>query len=48
MSFSDYAEAIAIAYDTIYGLGSGVWTRDADTAYKASQSIQAGRVWVST
>ena len=48
VSFSDYAESIAIAYDTIYGLGSGVWTRDADTAYKASQSIQAGRLWVST
>jgi len=47
-SFSDYAEAIAIANDTIYGLGSGVWTRDADTAYEASQAIQAGRVWVNT
>ena len=47
-SFSDYAEAIAIANETIYGLGSGVWTRDADTAYEASQAIQAGRVWVNT
>ena len=47
-SFTDFAEAIAIANDTIYGLGSGVWTRDADTAYEASQAIQAGRVWVNT
>lgn len=46
--FSDFAEAITIANDTIYGLGSGVWTRDADTAYGASQAIQAGRVWVNT
>ncbi len=47
-SFTDFAEAIEIANDTIYGLGSGVWTRDADVAYEASQAIQAGRVWVNT
>ncbi|MDQ2846841.1 MAG: aldehyde dehydrogenase family protein [Actinomycetota bacterium] len=47
-SFSDYHEAIAIANDTIYGLGSGVWSRDADLTYEASQDIQAGRVWVNT
>ena len=47
-TFTDYAEAIAIANDTIYGLGSGVWSRDADIAYEASQDIHAGRVWVNT
>ena len=47
-SFSDYREAIAIANDTIYGLGSGVWSRDADLTYRASQEILAGRVWVNT
>ncbi|CAN5378149.1 aldehyde dehydrogenase family protein [soil metagenome] len=47
-SFSDYDEAIAIANDTIYGLGSGVWSRDADITYEASQDIKAGRVWVNT
>ncbi|WP_405769997.1 aldehyde dehydrogenase family protein [Streptomyces sp. NBC_01538] len=47
-SFTDYAEAIAIANDTIYGLGSGVWSRDTDLTYEASQDIQAGRVWVNT
>jgi len=47
-SFADYPEAIAIANDTIYGLGSGVWSRDADLTYRASQEILAGRVWVNT
>jgi len=47
-SFADYDEAISIANDTIYGLGSGVWSRDADITYEASQDIKAGRVWVNT
>jgi acyl-CoA reductase-like NAD-dependent aldehyde dehydrogenase len=47
-TFTDYAEAIAIANDSIYGLGSGVWSRDTDLTYRASQDIQAGRVWVNT
>jgi aldehyde dehydrogenase len=47
-SFRDYDDAIQIANDTIYGLGSGVWSRDADLTYEASQDIKAGRVWVNT
>ena len=47
-TFADYAEAIAIANDSIYGLGSGVWSRDTDLTYRASQDILAGRVWVNT
>jgi acyl-CoA reductase-like NAD-dependent aldehyde dehydrogenase len=47
-TFTDYAEAIAIANDSIYGLGSGVWSRDTDLTYRASQDIHAGRVWVNT
>jgi aldehyde dehydrogenase len=47
-SFHDYDEAIEIANDTIYGLGSGVWSRDTDLTYEASQDIKAGRVWVNT
>lgn len=47
-TFADYEEAISIANDTIYGLGSGVWSRDADVTYEASQDIKAGRVWVNT
>ena len=46
-SFKDYDEALSIANDTLYGLGSGVWSRNTNTAYRAGREIQAGRVWVN-
>ncbi len=46
-SFSDYADAISIANDTLYGLGAGVWSREQATAYRAGRDIQAGRVWTN-
>ncbi|WP_069812877.1 aldehyde dehydrogenase [Streptomyces sp. TP-A0874] len=46
-SFAGFDEAIEIANDTLYGLGAGVWTRDANTAYRAGRAIQAGRVWTN-
>ncbi|HJV45430.1 MAG TPA: aldehyde dehydrogenase [Bacillota bacterium] len=46
-TFKDQAEALAIANDTEFGLGSGVWTRDMNTAYKMGREIQAGRVWTN-
>ncbi|MFK0245602.1 aldehyde dehydrogenase family protein [Amycolatopsis azurea] len=45
--FGDYADALKIANDTLYGLGAGVWSRDGNTAYRAGRDIQAGRVWVN-
>ena len=45
--FKDFDDAIAIANDTLYGLGAGVWTRDGNTAYRAGRAIQAGRVWTN-
>jgi aldehyde dehydrogenase len=45
--FSDYADAMKIANDTLYGLGAAVWSRDGNTAYRAGREIQAGRVWVN-
>ncbi|MBU2670432.1 aldehyde dehydrogenase [Actinoplanes bogorensis] len=47
-SFADYADAIKIANDTLYGLGAGVWTRDINTAYRAGRAIKAGRVWTNS
>ncbi|HEY8397371.1 MAG TPA: aldehyde dehydrogenase family protein [Flavihumibacter sp.] len=46
-TFKDEAEAIEIANDTLYGLGAGVWTRDAHQLYQVPRAIQAGRVWVN-
>ncbi|MBL9021397.1 MAG: aldehyde dehydrogenase family protein [Myxococcales bacterium] len=46
-SFKDFDHAIAIANDTLYGLGAGVWTRDGTQAYRAGRAIQAGRVWTN-
>lgn len=46
-TFKDEAEAIEIANDTLYGLGAGVWTRDAHQLYKVPRAIKAGRVWVN-
>ncbi|EME21193.1 aldehyde dehydrogenase [Rhodococcus triatomae] len=47
-SFKDYADAISIANDTLYGLGAGVWSRDGSVAYRAGRDIEAGRVWTNT
>lgn len=46
-TFSSTEEAIEIANDTIYGLGAGVWSRDAHELFQVPRAIQAGRVWVN-
>jgi aldehyde dehydrogenase len=46
-TFKDDAEALAIANDTLYGLGAGVWSRDANRCYRFGRGVQAGRVWIN-
>ncbi len=46
-TFKDMDEAIEISNDTLYGLGAGVWTRDAHEMYRVPRAIKAGRVWVN-
>jgi len=46
-SFTDEANALEIANDTLYGLGAGVWTRDGARAYRMGRGIKAGRVWTN-
>jgi aldehyde dehydrogenase len=46
-TFKDEAEAVAIANDTEFGLGAGVWTRDINRAYRVGRAIKAGRVWTN-
>jgi aldehyde dehydrogenase len=45
--FKDDEDALAIANDTLYGLGAGIWTRDGTRAYRFGRAIQAGRVWTN-
>lgn len=46
-TFKDEAEALAIANDSEFGLGAGLWTRDMNRAYRMGRGIQAGRVWTN-
>jgi len=46
-TFKDEHEALAIANDTMYGLGAGVWSRDGSRAYRMGRAIKAGRVWTN-
>ncbi|KIU52524.1 MULTISPECIES: aldehyde dehydrogenase family protein [Pseudomonas] len=47
-TFTTVEEAIALANDTDYGLGNGLWTKDVDKALKVSQQLQSGTVFVNT
>lgn len=46
-TFKDEEEALAIANDSLYGLGAGVWSRDVNRCYRFGRAIQAGRVWTN-
>lgn len=46
--FEDEDEAVEIANDTIFGLASGVWTKDMRRAFKMAERIRSGTVWVNT
>lgn len=46
--FADEDEAVAIANDSRYGLGAGVWTSDIGRAFRMADRIRSGTVWVNT
>lgn len=46
-TFKDEDDALSLANDTLYGLGAGVWSRDANRCYRFGRAIQAGRVWTN-
>ncbi|KKF92740.1 putative aldehyde dehydrogenase AldA [Ceratocystis platani] len=41
-------EAISLANDSEYGLGAAVWTQDLSQAFRVTEQIEAGVVWVNT
>jgi aldehyde dehydrogenase len=45
--FKTADDALAIANDTLFGLGAGVWSRDVNTCYRMGRGIKAGRVWTN-
>lgn len=40
-------EVVALANDSIYGLGGGLWTRDLGRAHRIARGIQTGTIWVN-
>ena len=45
--FKDMDELVQRANATMFGLGSGVWTRDVSKAHRLAAAIRAGSVWVN-
>lgn len=46
--FKDEDDAVRIANDVRFGLGSGVWTSDIGRAFRVSERLQAGTVWINS
>ena len=47
ISFSSEEEAVAIANNSRFGLGSAVWTRDIARAHRVAHALEAGIVWIN-
>jgi len=47
-TFTDEAQALRMANDSIYGLAAAVWTTDMNAAHRFSNALRAGTVWVNS
>ena len=45
--FSEIGEVIEKSNDVIYGLGSSVWTKDINKAFKVANALRFGEVWIN-
>ena len=45
--FQSLDEIAAVASDTDYGLGAGIWTRDISKAHALAKKLRAGTVWIN-
>src|SRR6266566_4518980 len=45
--FSDLDEVAAVANDTPYGLGAGIWTKDISKAHALAKKIKAGSIYIN-
>lgn len=48
IEFTDVEDAIAKANNTVYGLASGIWTKDVKKAHYVASKLKAGTVWINT
>ena len=48
IKFHDEDEVIAMANDSVYGLGGAVWTQDINRALRVARAVETGRMWVNT
>lgn len=48
LPWHDEADLLAQCNDNVYGLASGIWTRDYKTAWRIGSALQTGTVWVNT
>ncbi|TPL21078.1 5-carboxymethyl-2-hydroxymuconate semialdehyde dehydrogenase [Mesorhizobium sp. B2-4-9] len=46
--FKDEAEALALANDTQYGLTGYLWTSDVTRAFRFTDALEAGMIWVNS
>lgn len=47
LKWSDEADVIARANDTIYGLGASVWGKDLEAVERIGSQLEAGTVWLN-
>jgi len=48
IKFKTEDEVIAMANDSTYGLGGGVWTKDVNKAFRVAKAVRTGIMWVNT